>query len=306
MFKELFTEGRKGPGGPQGNFNLAPTVSSGSDEYWDAMANYNNKTMQDLATIAKKFKAEGRPETMNVAGVAGDGYQLLLYTGKGKGFNNTIKIKYYSPRDPWSIVVEWDDNGRYAYSSSSEKIGSGLEIAKVENALQRLADKMPGFEDGTEGSVGRYNKKKHFPCKWPRVFAKRIPKGFTESDNFLDALIFENLDAIPDANKNGDCYQLSYDYFNRTSSSAKLVHGLVTGQGALEGIRYNHSWVEEGNKVIDMTLPKQFQKSLSISMYYQIGKIKTVYKYNRKDVIDKSLEYGTYGPWNSVLLRHKY
>ncbi len=164
----------KGPGGPQGNFNLSPTVSSGSKEYADAMSSYNDKTLNKLAVIAKKFKAEGKPETMKVSGVAGDGYQLLLYTGKGKGFINTIKIMYYSSRQPWSIVVGWGDKGSHNTSSSSEKMGNFLEIAEVEKALQKLADKMPGFEDGTVGGVGRWNKTKFFPCKWPKEFDKRI------------------------------------------------------------------------------------------------------------------------------------
>ena len=112
---------------------------------------------------------------------------------------------------------------------------------------------------------------------------------------------------IPKENQNGDCYILAYKYMtSHPNKNLKLVHGLVTGQGALENIVYNHAWVEDGNKIIDLTLPKPLQKSLSVNQYYKIGKIKTVYKYSYNEVIDKSLEFQTYGPWEKKLLRNKY
>ncbi len=122
---------------------------------------------------------------------------------------------------------------------------------------------------------------------------------------------FLNEGPIPKANQGGDCYEVSYQYFQKNAlrnDKLRLVHGLVTGQGPLEGIVYNHAWVEDGNKIIDMTLPTKLQKSLSKSMYYKIGKIKesNVYKYNYNEVIEKSLEYKTYGPWEKKLLRNKY
>jgi len=112
---------------------------------------------------------------------------------------------------------------------------------------------------------------------------------------------------IPKQNQGGDCYIVSYQYFMANfKDNLRLVHGLVTGQGSLEGIVYNHAWVEDGDKIIDMTLPKTLQKSITKSQYYKMGKIKTVYKYTEKEVIDKSMEYQTYGPWETKLLRNKY
>ncbi len=114
---------------------------------------------------------------------------------------------------------------------------------------------------------------------------------------------------ISKENQNGDCYILAYKYFmdNVTKNpNLRLVHGLVSGQGALEGIIYNHAWVEDGNRIIDMTLPKKLQKSISKLQYYKIGKIKTTYKYSYDKVIEKSLNFGTYGPWETTLLRNKY
>ena len=111
---------------------------------------------------------------------------------------------------------------------------------------------------------------------------------------------------VPKANQGGDCYVKAWDYFqNNFKDDLRLVHGLVTGQGPLEGIVYNHAWVEKGNKVIDPSQPRgrqEFPKDL----YYKIGKIKTVYKYNREEVAKKAVEYRTYGPWEKKLLKNKY
>ncbi len=105
--------------------------------------------------------------------------------------------------------------------------------------------------------------------------------------------------------KLGECYQLSYKYFNSYDKNIKLVHGLVHGQGALTGIVYNHAWVEDGNTVIDKTLPPKLQK-LDKKVYYALGKIETVFKYSHDEVNKKSIEYETYGPWEKVLLKNKY
>jgi len=110
---------------------------------------------------------------------------------------------------------------------------------------------------------------------------------------------------IPDENKNGDCYVVAYRYI-MSHPKVTLVHGLVHGQGALEGIVYNHAWIEDGNKIIDLTLPKKIQKSLSKDIYYAIGNIKVTFKYTYKEVIEKSQEFGTYGPWEKKLLDNEY
>ena len=80
---------------------------------------------------------------------------------------------------------------------------------------------------------------------------------------------------------------------------------MVTGQGALQGLVYNHAWIEEGNKVLDLTLPKKHQK-MDKKVYYALGHIKTTFEYKFQEVMEKSSEIGTYGPWEKVLLKNKY
>jgi len=116
-----------------------------------------------------------------------------------------------------------------------------------------------------------------------------------------DLKLFE---AIPKENMGGDCYQQALNYFNM--NDCDLVHGLVSGQGALTGIVYNHAWCENKGKIIDMTLPKDIQKSIPIDAYYALGKIEITYKYNRESANEKMVEYGTYGPWEKDLINNRY
>ena len=86
---------------------------------------------------------------------------------------------------------------------------------------------------------------------------------------------------IPAENQGGDCYAVGYQYFMKNyakNPNLRLCHGLVTGQGAIKGIKYNHCWCEDtkSGNVIDMTMPEFFQ-NVAIEVYYYMGKsIKTM------------------------------
>ena len=48
----------------------------------------------------------------------------------------------------------------------------------------------------------------------------------------------------------GNCYEANGKYFmdnSWTDHTLTLVHGIVTGQGKLLGVRYGHCWVEDGS-----------------------------------------------------------
>lgn len=101
---------------------------------------------------------------------------------------------------------------------------------------------------------------------------------------------------IPSKNKGGDCYSAAGRYIlDNMDPELILVHGIVTGQGDIEGIQFGHAWVEDGNRVIDVSngrniqLPKQF--------YYKLGKIKKTKRYKREEALKKMLETGHFGPW---------
>ena len=124
--------------------------------------------------------------------------------------------------------------------------------------------------------------------------------------------LVEGINEIPDENKNGNCYQQAYDYFMSNcfkNKSLKLCHGLVTGQGTIKGIVYNHAWCEDElhNIVYDMTMP-DWAQHLPIDFYYKLGKINpdTVFKYDLDQVRNKIIEFKTYGPWEDILLNNEY
>ena len=97
----------------------------------------------------------------------------------------------------------------------------------------------------------------------------------------------------------GDCYQaggrLIMNFFG--DKRHKLVHGMVNGQGALEGKRYGHCWVESSNSVLDhsngrkLEIPKQ--------IYYALGRVKrSQCKYYTPEQAAKMMSTKEHwGPW---------
>jgi len=111
---------------------------------------------------------------------------------------------------------------------------------------------------------------------------------------------------IPKSCKGGDCYCASGRYVMShgfSNPNLKLVHGEVTGQGKIQGIKYGHAWIEDGEEVIDVS-GGRFLKLPKV-IYYAIGRIEEdkVFKYDVRQVIDKTSETGNWGPWD---LQTKY
>ncbi|MCK5536358.1 MAG: hypothetical protein KAI79_05990 [Bacteroidales bacterium] len=128
-------------------------------------------------------------------------------------------------------------------------------------------------------------------------------------------MIKEALDKIPELllekafKTDGTCFVDAYKYMD-TNHSLTLVHGLVTGQGPIEGIVYNHAWVEDGNTVIDASLKEQGRDTYKFpkDLYYAIGNIqkKTTFKYTYEEMVSKMVETENYGPWEKILNKNKY
>ena len=121
-------------------------------------------------------------------------------------------------------------------------------------------------------------------------------------------MTFREIAEVQSKNMNGTCYVDAYRYFsgNISDKKLKLVHGLVTGQGAIDNLVYNHAWCEDDKNIYDpshhpiLVLPKK--------IYYSLGKIdkKNVFSYTYSEMLEKSMEYETYGPWEKKLLSNKY
>ena len=112
---------------------------------------------------------------------------------------------------------------------------------------------------------------------------------------------YTDISEIPDEYKHGDCFVQALNTFLEDPKHYALVHGVVNGQGPLEGIQYCHAWVidETTDKVIDRTLPAGSQE-IPTGYYYWIGKPPITREYNAEQVGEMVDKYGTYGPWDKV------
>ncbi|GAG99888.1 unnamed protein product, partial [marine sediment metagenome] len=68
----------------------------------------------------------------------------------------------------------------------------------------------------------------------------------------------QEFEDIPAACKAGDCFEAAGRYvmdnaLMGNNQNLLLVHGEVTGQGQLKGIKYGHAWIEKGNEIIDVS-----------------------------------------------------
>lgn len=95
--------------------------------------------------------------------------------------------------------------------------------------------------------------------------------------------------------KKGDCYRVAAGAVIDNPSWV-LVHGVVTGRGAIEGIKYAHAWAEDGDEVVDLTFPESLQR-LPKEVYYALGNVEYTKKYTRKEAIEKLVEFSHWGPW---------
>jgi hypothetical protein len=101
----------------------------------------------------------------------------------------------------------------------------------------------------------------------------------------------------------GDCYEAAGNYmtekcmFSRGDCHLILVHAEVIGQGPIDGLKYGHAFVLDGDTVIDnsngrnLKMPKQ--------VYYNVGGIgANVHEYSFEDFRQKIMEYKHWGPWD--------
>ena len=105
---------------------------------------------------------------------------------------------------------------------------------------------------------------------------------------------------IPKGNQGGDCYQVAGRYMMDNGMFSKnpnlvLVHGIVTGQSEIEGVKYGHAWVEDGDMVIDKSNGRDLK--IPKELYYMLGNISETIRYSMSDMRKKIVETGHWGPW---------
>ncbi len=98
----------------------------------------------------------------------------------------------------------------------------------------------------------------------------------------------------------GNCFDSSYVYMSKNGfrdESLRLVHGFVSGQGALIGYRFAHAWCEDEENVYDNANGKT--RTIPKILYYGIGNIdsKECKYYNYRQTINMGLKNEYTGPW---------
>lgn len=100
--------------------------------------------------------------------------------------------------------------------------------------------------------------------------------------------------------KLGDCYEAAGRYvINNMGKRLKLVHGEVAGQGDLSDITFGHAWVLDGNNVLDVSNGRNLK--IPKALYYALGQVDRIgnyFVYSDQEVLEKTLETGTWGPWD--------
>jgi len=104
-----------------------------------------------------------------------------------------------------------------------------------------------------------------------------------------------DLSNIPEENKNGKCFEVAV-LAALNNQDWVLVHGIVTGQGVLNGIKYVHAWAECNEEVIDLTAPVNLQR-LPREVYYALGHVEYTKKYGHEEIVNNLLKFKHYGPW---------
>jgi hypothetical protein len=111
----------------------------------------------------------------------------------------------------------------------------------------------------------------------------------------------------------GDCFEAAVRVMSQLTHEekkrARICHGVPMGQGEIEGVRFDHAWVEvetdmkkpDGSPfylVYDHSNGRELV--LPRDLYYEVGQMKEedVKRYTASDAIDKMNETGIYGPWN--------
>jgi hypothetical protein len=113
---------------------------------------------------------------------------------------------------------------------------------------------------------------------------------------------YNSLDDFAEENKGGDCYEVHGKYLMDQSmfgnKSLVLVHGEVTGQGPIAGVKYGHGWIEDGDTVLDMSRGRNIRMPKDV--YYALAHIdpSNTFRYTMNDLRAKVNESGTWGPWD--------
>ena len=103
----------------------------------------------------------------------------------------------------------------------------------------------------------------------------------------------------------GECLSYAYKFAIRSlkKKNVKIAYGTVQNKWISNNKRYNHAWVEDGNKVKDWQTmeagsSKYAGKGWPIKEFYKFWNVKNEKKYTPQEVADNFRKYKSIIGWN--------
>ena len=107
--------------------------------------------------------------------------------------------------------------------------------------------------------------------------------------------------ANPPPESKGDCHKAAFtmlkEMYMLGVKDAEMVQGIPLGQGAIEGVRHTHSWVERNDWVMDFSNGKKLV--IPAFLYYDAGCIDpdACKRYTFHQAVDMLIKYEIYSAW---------
>ena len=193
----------------------------------------------------------------------------------------------YGPLEGMSFSHAWVEDGDTVHEISN---GNNVRMPRNEYyELQNITQyERYNWTEAREHAV----KTRHYG-PWNRSLLKMKAK---EQNSCGCGINKYNLEDIPAENRGGNCYEASF-HLLLENQDMTLVHGIVTGRGAIAGIEFGHAWCERDGLCYDYANNRP--KIIPQEIYYDAGKITTTRKYSYREALAEALRTEHYGPWDS-------
>ena len=104
----------------------------------------------------------------------------------------------------------------------------------------------------------------------------------------------------------GDCFEATVGFAiervgTEDEDKFRLVHGVVSGSGQIDGVRHVHAWIEVGDLCLNISASGR--TGLYRSLFYRAGKIGRTVRYTLEDAVYLAVNDDDCGPWDDGFKR---
>lgn len=236
--------------------------------------------------IQKAFlKSTHKPESI--------GNKAIILTDK---FNEEVILyQYKSGEKVYS---------NYAYTGNHYKMSNGGEVENKRDYLEHRLWNERGYEYTYLKKLNQKELRSLYDTEFYYDFEDDV-------ERWGDGAMVKKTN-IPKENTGGNCYEVAGNIAmdskmpkslrNKSTNfngTPYVVHAQVTGQGAIDNVKYGHAWVEDDVFVYDFSNGREL--IIPKELYYFIGQVEMkkpiYYKYPFDVAVEKMLSSKHYGPW---------